>query len=114
MASHQIHFQAGEGCCGLGKGAGIDRTKPYIVTPHMQDYEWIQFCENIDAPGLSQKKYTKWILLGLFAPFIWIVIIFIPSPLAYVVKVSVAAVLFALMFVTCYLSGKAGKKSVGK
>ena len=77
MVYHTIELSSRNGGYLGAYSLSIDRSKPSIVAPYMQDHEWIKFCDDIDAALEPMGKSYRFALICFGATFCLWALIFI-------------------------------------
>ena len=73
MSSARIEIQK-RGMC---SSSGIDRTMPAVMTPYMDNYQWVEFCDKIDEAIAPMNKLGKLTMIGGAVTFAVFALVFI-------------------------------------
>jgi hypothetical protein len=93
-------------------GRGIDRSKPSILNPYMQDREWEAFCDDIDTAIESVAKAMKCAMIFFGIAFASIALVILVS---FVVGFSSSTAIFvvpaSMVIAVCSVINAAAKSS---
>jgi len=86
-------------------GRGIDRAKPSILNPYMQDHEWEAFCDDIDAAMESVAKAMKCAMIFFGMTFATFCLVFlITFVVGFLLRSFITGAFFVLPVVSMFLA----------